>query len=246
LMKAAGTNEIQRGKAVATANAIIRNAGCLCSPRLRPLYTDFALPDPSPFKLVGQLEERPHRYISSINIGALVKAARRELAKKMPAEFVVFVLSVFGGLRRKEIDRLIWDQIDFKNEHIWVRTTPYYRPKARNSESRVDCPHEVFEILRKFKRHSITPPFVIPGAGPENKVRCRPTFQNLYRWLRKKGIKEIKALHVLRKEAGSHIFALTGSTDQAAEFLRNDPRTAREYYLGRKDRLEVRIGGLAA
>jgi len=191
------------------------------------------------------MEERPHRYVSRVDVGALVKAARSELGRKRRAEFVVFVLSLFGGLRRGEIDRLIWDQIDFDQKHIWIRTTPYFRPKARNSESRVDCPDEVFGILRNFKHQGVTPPFVIPGADPANSVRCRPTFQNLTRWLRKNGIQETKALHTLRKEAGSYIFHLTGSADKAAEFLRNDPRTAREYYLGRKDRLEVQIGGLA-
>ena len=82
-------------------------------------------------------------------------------------------------------------------------------------------------------------------ATLNKKTRCRQTFQRLYKWLHQKGIKESKALHILRKEAGSNIFALTGSTDKAADFLRNDPRTAREYYLGRKERIEVKIAGLS-
>src|SRR5437868_9407450 len=121
---------------------------------------------------------------------------------------------------------------------MWIRTTAYFLPKVRNSESRIDCPQSVFEVLRRFKRWTTTPPFVIPGAPPENKVRCRKTFQTLAAWLHGKGVAEVKALHTLRKEAGSHIFMLTGSTDKAADFLRNDPRTAREYYLGRKERLQ--------
>jgi hypothetical protein len=87
---------------------------------------------------------------------------------------------------------------------------------------------------------------VIPSGNPEQKIRCRETFQSLYKWLHSKGVTEVKALHTLRKKAGSNIFAFTGSTDKAAEFLRNDPKTAREYYLGRKERLEVKIAGLTA
>jgi len=87
---------------------------------------------------------------------------------------------------------------------------------------------------------SITPPFVLPGAG-KGPLRCKPLFDQALAWLRKQGIQDTKALHSLRKEAGSLIFQATGSIDRAAEFLRNDPRVAREHYIGRKGRLEITL-----
>lgn len=194
--------------------------------------------------MVGKLEERPHRYVSRVEIGKLVKDAQKELANERKPEFVVFVLSLFSGLRRGEIDRLTWEQVDFEGGHIWIKTIPYFRPKARNSESRVDCPKEVFEVLSEFKQECGKGPFVPPGGDAKSQVRCRPLFRALTEWMQSKGIKEQKPLHTLRKEAGSSIFLLTGSADRDAEFLRNDPKTARVYYLGRKGRLEVRIEGL--
>jgi len=133
---------------------------------------------------------------------------------------------------------LIWDQVDFRNRHIWIRTTPYFRPKARQSENRIDARPEVFEYLRAFQSLSITRPFVLSGAG-KGPLRCKPLFDQALAWLRKQGIQDTKALHSLRKEAGSLIYQTTGSIDRAADFLRNDPRVAREHYIGRKERIEV-------
>ena len=141
-------------------------------------------------------------------------------------------------MRRNEVDKLIWEQVDFQNRHIWIRTTPFFRPKARQSENRIDALPEVFEYLRAFETQSITPPFVLPGAG-KGRLRCKPLFDEALAWLRQQRVQDPKALHSLRKEAGSLIFQATGSIDRAAEFLRNDPRTAREHYIGRKGRLEV-------
>ena len=72
-------------------------------------------------------------------------------------------------------------------------------------------------------------------------MRCGSLFDQVIAWLRKQGVTDTKALHSPRKEAGSLVFEATGSVDRAADFLRNDPRIAREHYIGRKGRLEITL-----
>ena len=83
--------------------------------------------------------------------------------------------------------------------------------------------------------------FLLPGPAANGKIRCLKTFRSLYDWLRSNGIEEQKPLHTLRKEAGSMLFEKLGSLDKAATFLRNDPRVAREHYVGRKERIELNL-----
>jgi integrase len=237
-IKAAGADEESRAQATTSANTYIRAARSMFSSKMVDLLKDLGLPSPSPFHGIKALPERPHRYISRINPTELYAAARRELQDSQPAVFIVIMLCLHCGMRRNEIDKLIWDQVDFENRHIWIRTTPHFRPKARNSNNQIDANPEVFAHLRAFQRLSITPPFVLPGTGP-GLTRCEPLFDQAIEWLRKHGVTETKALHSLRKEAGSLVFHNTGSVDRAADFLRNHPSVAREHYIGRKDRLEV-------
>ena len=243
MLTAAKNDLSKKSRAVTTNNFYLRAAGSIFSQKLLKHYTDFVLPSANPFKEVGRLQEPPHRYTSNIDVPKLAKAAESELKKQHPGAYVAFVLSLHCGMRRSEIDGLIWSQIDFENRHIWIRTTEVFSPKAKNSENRIDAPDKVIKVLKAFRRHSITPPYVLPGTQPKLPPRCKQIFRVLLSWLRKNGVNHVQALHVLRKEAGSLMFSQTGSIDKTAEFLRNDPRVAREHYVGRQGRLELQIPG---
>ena len=243
-MLAAAKNDLsKKARAVTTNNFYLRSAGSIFSPKLLKHYTDFILPSANPFKEVGRLQEPPHRYTSNIDVLKLGAAAESELKMQHPGAYVAFVLSLHCGMRRSEIDRLIWSQVDFENRHIWIRTTEVFSPKAKNSENRIDAPAKVFKALKEFRSHSITPPYVLPGTEANLPPRCKQIFRVLLSWLRKNGVNHVQALHALRKEAGSLMFSQTGSIDKTAEFLRNDPRVAREHYVGRQGRLELQIPG---
>ncbi|RBP38128.1 hypothetical protein DES53_112126 [Roseimicrobium gellanilyticum] len=130
--------------------------------------------------------------------------------------------------------------------HIWIRTTAYSRPKARNSESRIDIAPEVVHLLKAHRHSWEAGPFVIPGSlHLKVQVRCMPTFAKALQWLRNHGVRSVTALHTLRKEARSLIFSQAGPVDVAADFLRNDVKVAREHYIGRKKRLELHFSELA-
>lgn len=243
LIRAAGQDETARAAAITTGNSYLRCAGSMFAEKWMLSYGDFVLPDPNPFEKVKLLAEGPHRYVSTVDPLALLERARAELMKEHPEAYVVIVLALYCGMRRSEIDKLRWDQVDFENGHIWIRTTADKRPKAANSDARIDAIPEVFDILKEFKSQCDASPYVLPGSA-DGSVRYRSdgVFRILTPWLRAQGLPQKGTLHALRKEAGSLMYKKTGSVDVAADFLRNDPRVAREHYIGRKGRLELTLG----
>ena len=241
VISSAGTDQVKRGRATTTSNFYFRAAGSIFSAKIQKHLSDFELPQPNPFKEISLQPEPSHRYVSKINVAELITKAETELEKSHPGSYLAFLLSLYCGMRRSEIDLLTWEQIDFANRHIWIRTTEFFRPKAKNSEDRIDAPLKVFEALEKFRPLSTTPPYVLPGTDPVYPPRCKQIFRHLLAWLRSNGVEYAQALHALRKEAGSLMFSQTGSIDRAAEFLRNDPRVARDHYIGRKGRLELEL-----
>ena len=88
----------------------------------------------------------------------------------------------------------------------------------------------------------VGPDFVLPGYAATAKKRCDPIFRRLSKWLRTKGLNGTKTIYALRKEGGSAIYQQTGSIDRAAQFLRNDPRTAKEHYVDQGAALVVEFG----
>lgn len=170
-----------------------------------------------------------------------------DLIREDKARFMILLLTISCGLRPKEISRLTWDQIDFQRRRIHVAVTSYDTPKARTSESSIDVSESVLAFLREFQPFSVLPPFVIPAVRNRGKEPEKPgnlIFKGLCRWLRENGVVCENPLYVFRKEAGSIIYELTDSYDRAADFLRNDPRIAREHYVGSRRRLEIEVPGL--
>jgi len=283
VIRKAGSDGIQRGKAVTTLNSYFRAARSIFAERMMAFYEDFEVPDPNPFKKVRPLREPARRYISRIDTAGIIAKARcrfwdgnldpeeqerrRELERKRTtihgrkvkteleleredkARFIVLLLTLSCGLRPKEIAKLTWEQVDFANRRVHVAVTSYDTPKARSSESWIDVGQPVLDFLLEFQPLSNLPPFVIPAVrlrGREPRKPAIELFRGLHRWLRQNGVDVENPLYVFRKEAGSIIYEKTDSYDAAADFLRNDPRIAREHYVGRKTRLEIEVPGLVA
>ena len=237
------------GSKATTMNQYVRSARSVFAEKVLHHYDDFNLPDPPPFRGIAKLSEPVHRYRSEINEANLMQSAIDELRDQEPEVWIVFLLAFGAGLRRKEIDKLMWEQVDIENRRIWIKTTRYFRPKARNSEYFVDVSAAVMKEIETYKNtmtgrdeDSI---FVLPGRMVGgSQIRCRPIFRRIYAWLREHGITSTKPLHTLRKEAGSMLLEKEGSLLKVAEFLRNDIHTAREHYVGRKGRIEIELPGL--
>lgn len=173
--------------------------------------------------------------------------SEEDLILEDKGRFLSLLLILACGLRPKELIRLTWDQVDFDRRKINVAVTSYDTPKARSSESYVDVSESVMGYLHEFRPLCEIPPFVIPAVRrfeTEPEKPGQSFFKPLCRWLRGHGVDCDHPLYVFRKEAGSIIYEETDSYDRAADFLRNDPRIAREHYVGRKGRLEIQVPGL--
>lgn len=241
-----GSDQNRIGATSTTQNSYLRAAKGVFSKKLLPLYSGLHMPDPLPFKGISPLPEPTHRYHSKIDPGKLIENAKATLYEQDQDSWITFLLCIGAGLRREEIDKLEWEQIDFAERRIWIRTTEFFRPKAKNSEAYVDISQGVTNYLKEYREAAGNSKrrFVLPGQEIGGKLRSGKVLRRLMKWLRSQGVPGKTPLHTLRKEAGSMVFLKAGSIDRAAEFLRNDPRVAREHYIGRKERIELELPGL--
>jgi integrase len=261
-LKSRKGNPVEERKAKNSVNSFIRQARSLFAPKIVKLVaSDLRLPDPLPFQDVSLFPRSSMRYDSRIEIHKLVTAAHAELGapqgsdenaeiyKSRTEQFKIFLLAAFGGLRRNEIDKLLWEQVDLKNGTVEVRETPHFKPKSEESHGLIKIEPEVASMLADFRMTS-TGPFVIEATGTSKKhkspqwYRAERHFGGLMEWLRKQGVDDLKPLHVLRKEAGSLICGAMGLY-AASRFLRHgDVRVTAEHYLDKKSQVTVGMGAL--
>ena len=245
-LKAAGHSPVAMASAKRTINSYVRCAKSLFSVKrkeTKPSLLELArkqlkgalFPSPLPFDGVNMFEAGSMKYTSRINAGALVAAARHELAPSNPEAFKLVVLGLMAGLRRKEIDLLEWSHIDLPKSEINLRETEWLHLKTEGSADVVKLDAEVVALLRQWMR-SASGPFVVNSSrrhrndSPRTYLRCKPVFDALNAWLRAKGVKANKPLHELRKEVGS-VIANRDGIYAASAFLRHGDIgiTARHY-----------------
>jgi integrase len=200
---------LRRNSACATINKVLRNAKSLFAKKILKsigVQSD----EISPFRGIEFLEEGSHRYSSEFDAKMLVDSAIRELKPHNGEAFKIFLLGLCCGLRRNEIDKLLWRQVDLDRALITIRTTEVFSPKTRESCANVDMDASLVEILAEY-RSGASGEFVVesevearPGAHYRH-YRCERTHRQLIQWLRSKGINSHNPLHTLRKEYGAEI-----------------------------------------
>ena len=188
------------------------------------------------------------RYQSRIDAEKLLTLAGVELAHSQPEAFKVLLLALCCGLRKREIDCLLWTQVDLEAGVIRIEATEHFRPKSDDSAGEVDLDPELLALLRGWRAAS-SGEFVIAGRDTTDfksrvSYRCEPVYAALYEWLRKHGVKAQKALHELRKEAGA-LVAKTAGIYAASRLLRHsDIRVTADYYADKKQRISTGLGAL--
>ena len=192
------------------------------------------------------------RYVSRIDAGSLLRQARQELADEDPDSFLAILLALTAGLRRGEIDHLLWRNVDLDGGRIIVESSEHGRLKTPESYGAVDIDQVTVEILRGF-RAGASGPFVLearkavagePSREWGTRYRCASAFERVNRWLRDHGITGNKALHTLRKEAGS-LVATRDGIFAASSFLRHrDIAVTAAHYADKKTRTVVDAGAL--
>ena len=140
-------------------------------------------------------------------IRANLRASRKREA------FKVLVLGLCAGLRRGEIDRLQWSQVDLRKSHIVIEATDCFAPKA-NSVGEVPIDVEIVKLLKEWKAGA-TGRFVVEGVDPKinsdsHHYRAGRAHAELVHWLHAKGLTARNPLHSLRKEFGSIVCQKAG------------------------------------
>lgn len=250
-LKTASASPLQLKRTSVTVNGILRGGKALFTPEIRKHLT-LRLPSPLPFEGVTLPEVGRSRYKSEIDPALLLTAAKRELAEGIRGEdqpanprpelFKIVLLALGAGLRRDEIDKLQWNQIQWHRNTIRVETTEHGRTKSAESEADVDVDPGLLEILKSYMpKPGKGSPFVIessvepkPEAASYHHYRCNRQFAELVTWLRGKGIKSRNALHALRKEFGSQICAQAGIFAASVALRHSSITLTRDYYIDKK------------
>ncbi len=80
-------------------------------------------------------------------------------------QFKIFCLALLCGLRKREIDTLLWRSVDFDKSVIRIERTEYFQPKSEDSAAEIDVAPELIAILRGF-RATAKGEFVIESDNP--------------------------------------------------------------------------------
>jgi integrase len=215
-----GTLDEKRARAI-TLNSLLRNARSLFAKRHRKQLAKLVtLPEPIPFDEVSPESAPPPRYRSRIDARAILRSADSELRSFKPAVYAALNLALRSGLRRREIDTLMWASVDLERKVVHVEANEVYDLKSHDSAGEVDISDELAEFLTDFRKANRTEMFVIPTptkvrvrkprspadkpiaettSTPES-YRCTMIFKELIAWLRSHGVSSKRPIHELRKE----------------------------------------------
>ncbi|MFT3990708.1 MAG: hypothetical protein QM680_04790 [Luteolibacter sp.] len=215
--------------AITTANAIIRNARSLLGRKILPfLHQTLKLPVPLPFEGVSLEKSGSTRYISKIDPFAILARGKGELADSAPESFKILVLALVCGLRRGEIDNLLWRAFDFGSSVLKIETSEYHQLKSDDSSGVIDLDADTKALFQRYRNENPTALFVINspvdpklvGLEKGPRYRCNREFSTLIKWLKQQGVPPLKPIHTLRKEIGS-IIASEHGIFAASRYLRH-------------------------
>jgi integrase len=171
-------------------------------------------------------------YVSGINNTELLDLAFKELSGEV---LVAFVLAIGGGLRRGEIDNLMWSRIDLKQGIVTVARTATRELKTAASSGHSKLEPRFADVLRKHAQTAKGAYLLCPHIEPRstyNFYRCALVFERLCEWLEKNGMeKTLQPIHTLRKEYGSHIAKKHGIFRASAALRHSTIAVTRRCYL---------------
>jgi integrase len=245
---AAGHDPLALRKARISVNTLLRRSRSLFSRKvLRQL--PLRLSSPLPFDGVEFEPRQSMKYRSNFNVLDLIKLANKELRPSDPPLYMVFLLGVAAGLRRKEIDLLEWSAFRFKENAIRVEPTQFFHPKSQDSIAEIQVDPEVMSIFREY-HNKAKGAFVIPSDRIPKTVtrgdyyRCESHFDTLNAWLRSKGVNTQKPLHTLRKEYGSLINKVHGIHAASKALRHADISVTNNFYTDSRVRVTPGLGKL--
>lgn len=258
-LKRAGAEPTAQMRAKVSCNSIIRQARSLFSKRVLGLISArVALPSPLPFEGVEVFKKlRSHlRYQSKVDARALLLIARDELTapdkdgKTRLEQFKVLVLALCCGLRRNEMDKLTWRQVDLDAGVLRIETTRFFKAKSDESNATVDIEPELVPLLRGWRARANKSEFVIESeirprmSATYSHYRTDALLTSLMAWLRAKGVDDRKPLHTLRKEYGSIVADKLGIYAASRALRHGDVQVTATHYLDKKQRITTGLGSV--
>ena len=204
----------------------------------------------SPFSGVKLEPRQSTRYRSAFNVTELIRAAQSDFAGGDPEAYKVFLLALFCGLRRGEIDRLEWSAFDWTNQKLHIEITQHLALKSGDSVGTVDLDPQVTEIFRELLKSQSTGSFVIESPRSSRvgttylSYRCGHIFKRLSGWLREQGVPPAKPLHTLRKEYGSQICDRHGIFMASRALRHSDVGVTAAHYVDKRSRATTGLGAL--
>jgi integrase len=240
-LRNADSDPLAKGRAAVTVNSLIRNAKALYGKKiLRFIEQELSLPRPLPFDGLDKEKSPSLRYVSKIDAFAILARAKDELAESDPEAFKAIILALVCGLRRSEIDHLLWRNFDFQRRVLRIESTEYHMLKSVDSAGEIDLNEETALLFQGFRAKAAKAEFVIESPHPPRTqtkarcYRCDAVFKRALKWLRAQGVESNKPLHTMRKEIGS-IIASEHGIFEASRYLRHsDIRITSAIYADKK------------
>ena len=247
-VKRAGESPAKQRSARISCNSAIRQARALFSRKVMKFISGVTVPDPLPFAGAEFYPRESMKYQSKLDPAILLRVAKKLLAESDPEAFKALLLALGAGLRRGEIDRLLWRQIDFDAGLIHIEATDAGGLKTEDSAGDVPIDLTMVSLLRGFRAKASGQFVIEEGTGLTaskpwgQRYRCEDVFFRLNHWLRQHGVDTRKPIHTLRKEAGS-IIATKAGIHAASQFLRHaDIQVTSMHYADHKERVTVDMG----
>jgi integrase len=244
---------LRKKSATASASSYIRYCKSIFRPELvEHMKKEITLPDELPFAVVKAYKRQKTKYVSSFSVVDIMKKAKNELPGiEQDQQWLAFVLAISTGMRRNEIDKLAWQQINFKDDFINISATENF--EAKGSEGCVDIEPELSTMLKGYyARYKDAGEFVIQSEivhaykGKTPKYRANRHLNAVVTWLRKNGVKAYKPIQTLRKEAGSEVCRQYG-LHAASTFLRHaDIQVTSNHYVENKENIVSGLGAMLA
>ena len=248
-IKLVGNSPVAIASAKRTVNSYVRCARSLFGKDILKRVRGVQLPPKLPFEGVELFESGNVKYVSKVDIHALIADARSELKPNEPETYKVFLLGLFAGMRKAEIDLAEWRMVDWKNGVIKLEETDWLHLKTHDSAGEISIDAEVIGELRQLMPASQSPFIITSKRPPRNDsarayYRCKLIFDRLNEWMRSKGITANKPLHEMRKEIGA-LIATEHGIYAASRFLRHsDITTTARHYADHMARISVGLGKL--
>lgn len=244
------SNPTQLRKAKTTVNSLIRNSKALFAKKhLKYIRSQIDLPDPLPFDDVPMEKQPSMRYQSKVDAGAILKAAQTELAQDDPECFKILLLGLMCGLRKSEIDTLLWAAFDFEQSRILIEPNEYNQLKSEDSAGEVEIDAELNQVFWQLWQDSDSA-FVIESHRPvhhrsqKRSYRAEHHFKRLNTWLREHGVNADKPMHEMRKEFGALINARYGIYAASRALRHSQIAITVAHYTDKKERVTVGLGNL--